>query len=76
VQWGPFVVVGSLDVAANITFAYAATHGPLSITAVVASMFPVTTVLLAYRFLGERIATAQIVGVVSALIGLVLLATV
>jgi drug/metabolite transporter (DMT)-like permease len=75
-QWGPFAVVGSLDVAANITFAYASTHGPLSITAVVASMFPVTTVLLAYRFLGERIATVQKIGVVSALIGLVLLATV
>lgn len=74
VQWGVPLMVGSLDVIANATYAYASTHGPLSVTAVLASMFPVVTVILAHRVLGERLIRVQKAGVVLALCGVVVLA--
>lgn len=74
VRWTPLLVVGVLDVTANSSYAYAATHGPLSVTAVLASMFPVVTVLLAHQILGERLITAQKAGVAMALGGAALLA--
>jgi drug/metabolite transporter (DMT)-like permease len=40
---------------------------------VVASLYPVTTVVLARLLLGERIAAAQQLGVVAALSGVVLI---
>lgn len=73
VEWLPVLLIGVLDVGANTTFAFSTNHGQLSISAVVASMFPVTTVLLAYRFLGERLVRLQLVGIVLALTGLALL---
>lgn len=73
-QWGIPLMVGSLDVTANLTYAYASTHGALSVTAVLASMFPVVTVLLAHQLLGERLIRLQKVGVAAALTGVVLLA--
>jgi drug/metabolite transporter (DMT)-like permease len=73
VEWLPLLLIGCFDVGANTTFALSSNHGQLSITAVVASMFPVTTVLLAYKFLGERLARLQLVGIVLALAGLALL---
>lgn len=73
-QWTPLIVVGLLDVTAISTYAYASTHGPLSVTAVLASLFPVVTVLLAHRILGERLILVQRAGVAMALVGVVLLA--
>jgi drug/metabolite transporter (DMT)-like permease len=73
VEWAPLLLIGCFDVGANTTFALSSNHGQLSITAVVASMFPVTTVLLAYKFLGERLARLQLVGIVLALLGLAML---
>lgn len=73
-EWNAPLAVGVLDVTANSTYAYASTHGPLSATAVVASLFPVVTVLLAHRLLGERLARSQQVGVALALAGVALLA--
>lgn len=73
--WSPLLFVGTLDVTANATYAYATTHGVLSVTAVLAAMFPVVTVLLAHKFLGERLITAQKAGVLLALVGVALLAS-
>lgn len=73
-QWGILLMVGSLDVTANATYAYASTHGALSVTAVLASMFPVVTVILAHQLLGERLIALQKAGVAMALCGVVLLA--
>lgn len=72
--WLPLLVVGMLDVTANATYAFATKEGPVAISAVVASMFPITTVILAHIFLGERIAPSQKAGVALALIGVVVLA--
>ncbi|MGB0889161.1 MAG: EamA family transporter, partial [Solirubrobacterales bacterium] len=73
--WLPLLLVGTLDVTANATYAFASQEGPIAIVAVIASMFPITTVLLAHRFLGERIARSQKIGVAVALLGVVVLAS-
>jgi drug/metabolite transporter (DMT)-like permease len=69
----PLVAIGALDMSANALFALASTHGLVSVVSVLASLYPVTTVLLARMLLGERIARPQQVGVVAALAGVVLI---
>jgi drug/metabolite transporter (DMT)-like permease len=66
--------VGALDLAANALYAWGTTEGLLSVVAVLGSLYPVTTVLLARGVLGERIRRVQEVGVVTALAGVVLIA--
>lgn len=63
--------VGIADVAANALFAYATTHGLLSLTSVLGSLYPVVTVLLAHAFLHERLTVVQKGGVLAALAGVV-----
>ncbi len=67
------VTVGIGDVAANATYAWSATMGALTVTAVLGSLFPVTTLLLARTFLHERLTRLQGIGVAVALVGVVLL---
>jgi drug/metabolite transporter (DMT)-like permease len=66
--------VGLLDVGANALFAFASGHGLLSIVSVLGSLYPVTTVLLAYVFLHERLTRVQRVGVALALAGVATIA--
>ncbi len=66
--------VGVLDLAANALYAWGTTEGLLSVVAVLASLYPVATVLLARGVLGERIRRVQAAGVVTALAGVVLIA--
>lgn len=65
--------VGLGDAGANLLFALATQRGLLSITAAVGSLYPVATVLLAYAVLHERMHRIQIVGVIVALFGVVLI---
>ena len=67
--------VGLADVAANGTYAVAAQHGPVTVAAVLASLYPVVTALAARGFLRERLRTLQATGAGLALLGTVLLAT-
>jgi drug/metabolite transporter (DMT)-like permease len=69
---GPLAVVGIADVGANLLFALATQRGYLSVTAVLGSLYPVVTVLLARAVLQERLRLVQQVGVVAALTGVVL----
>jgi drug/metabolite transporter (DMT)-like permease len=69
----PMVAIGVLDMSANALFALASTRGLVSVVSVLASLYPVTTVLLARLLLGERIARTQQLGVVAALVGVVLI---
>jgi drug/metabolite transporter (DMT)-like permease len=64
--------VGVLDIAANVLFAAALTFGLTGIVAVLGSMYPVTTVLLARVVLHDRIARRQELGVGGALLGVAL----
>jgi uncharacterized membrane protein len=68
------VAVGVLDTSANGLFALATTQGFLSLVAVVGSLYPVVTVVLAYLVLRERLARHQLAGVVAALAGVALIA--
>ncbi len=52
----------------------ATTQGYLSLVAVLGSVYPVVTVLLAFVVLHERIARHQLAGVVAALAGVALIA--
>ncbi|MGW0659900.1 EamA family transporter [Streptodolium elevatio] len=67
-------IVGVTDVAANGTYATAAQHGPVTVAAVLGSLYPVITALAAVVFLKERLLPPQAVGAGLALAGTVLLA--
>lgn len=67
-------LVGLFDTGANALFTLANERGLLSVTGVLSSLYPVVTVLLAARFLGERLAPAQLAGVAAALGGVGLIA--
>jgi drug/metabolite transporter (DMT)-like permease len=64
--------VGILDIGANVLFAAALTFGLTGMVAVLGSMYPVTTVLLARVVLHDRIALRQELGVGGALLGVAL----
>ena len=68
------MTIGAFDVGANAAFALAAQSDLLAVTAVLASLYPVVTVLLARRLHDERLVGPQLPGVVLALLGVVLLA--
>ena len=70
-DWGPLLVVGVLDVLANAFFAIATTKGLLSVVAVVGSLYPAVTVVLARIVLAERVSRTQEAGVVATLAGVV-----
>jgi drug/metabolite transporter (DMT)-like permease len=67
--------VGLADVAANGTYTIAAQRGPITVAAVLASLYPVVTALAARGFLSERLLVVQAAGAGLALVGTVLLAT-
>ncbi|MCX5054886.1 MULTISPECIES: DMT family transporter [unclassified Streptomyces] len=67
--------VGLADVAANGTYSVAAQHGPVTVAAVLASLYPVVTALAARGFLSERLRGIQAAGAGLALVGTLLLAT-
>lgn len=68
------LTIGAFDVGANAAFAVASQSDLISVTAVLASLYPVVTVLLARRIHAERLVGLQVPGVVLALVGVVLLA--
>ena len=65
---------GILDMAANVLYVVAAHGGMLSLVAVVTSLYPVSTVLLARFVLHERLSPIQWTGVACAIGGVVLVA--
>lgn len=67
--------VGLADVAANGTYSVAAQQGPITVAAVLASLYPVVTALAARGFLSERLRGIQAAGAGLALVGTLLLAT-
>ena len=67
-------VIGVFDVGANGAFAVASQSDLVSVTAVLASLYPVITAVLAWRLQGERLRGIQVVGVAGALAGVLLLA--
>lgn len=68
----PLVAAGAFDTGANALFAIATTQGSDAVAAVLGSLYPVATVVLAAALLHERVARAQAVGIAIALAGVVL----
>lgn len=68
------VGVGVADASANMLYGLASTMGLVSVVAVLGSLYPVVTVLLARGLLGERLQPIQTVGVAVAITGVALLA--
>lgn len=66
-NWRAMVFCGIFDSLGNILFVYAATRGRLDIAAVLSSLYPASTLILARVILKERIGKVQAVGIVLAL---------
>lgn len=75
-HWAALIAIGLLDTGGNALFAAASSsHGLLSVVSVLASLYPVVTVLLARLILGERVQRSQDAGVLLVLAGVVLITT-
>lgn len=70
---GVIAMLGGLDVAANLAYAVAAGRGANATVAVLASLYPLTTVLLARALLHERLGAARLAGVAAVLGGIALI---
>ncbi len=68
------VAVGIFDASANALIAVAATHGAIGIVAVLSSLYPIATILLARAVLHERLGTVRTIGGLTALGGAALVA--
>jgi drug/metabolite transporter (DMT)-like permease len=67
------VLIGVLDTGANGFFALASTKGLVSVVAVLASLYPIVTVILARFVLHERLRAVQRFGAAAALAGVALI---
>jgi drug/metabolite transporter (DMT)-like permease len=72
--WAVAAAAGVGDTLGNVLYAASAGHGLVSLTSVLASLYPVVTVLLAAQLLRERVAPVQRIGIVLTLAGVVLIA--
>ena len=68
------IALGALDLAANVFYAHATQETLLSVAAVLASLHPVVTILMARLLLDERLRRVQQVGVALAVLGVCLIA--
>jgi drug/metabolite transporter (DMT)-like permease len=69
------LAIGALEVAATVPLLLALQRGPVAVASVLASLYPVTTVILAGSVLHERLSRLQYVGVVLALAAVALVST-
>ncbi|TML73965.1 MAG: DMT family transporter [Actinobacteria bacterium] len=72
-QFPALALIGIGDMAGNLLFAAAASQGLVSITSVLASLYPIVTIVLARAVLSERVARSQEAGIVLTLAGVALI---
>ena len=69
----PILLSGVLDSGANALFIAATRHGRLDVAAVLSSLYPASTVILARVLLKERISATQNAGIAAALVSMALI---
>lgn len=67
-------VAGSLDTGGNVFFILAARSGALAVAAVLSSLYPLVTVILARLILGERVTKVHASGIAVAILAIALIA--
>jgi drug/metabolite transporter (DMT)-like permease len=75
VQVPILALIGTGDMLGNLLFAAASSSGLVSITSVLASLYPIVTVVLARILLAERVARSQEAGIGLTLAGVALIST-
>ncbi|HEY9152049.1 MAG TPA: GRP family sugar transporter [Anaerolineales bacterium] len=70
--WPVMILNGILDVGGNFFYVLAGQAGRLDVSAVLSSLFPGSTVILAWIILKERLTRTQWMGIVCALIAIIL----
>ena len=73
--WRMVLLIAVLEVSAMVPLLLALQRGPVAIASVLASLYPVTTVLLAALVLRERLSRLQYVGVACALVSVALVSS-
>ena len=71
--WLAIVLSGTCDSGANALYIAATRHGRLDVAAVLSSLYPASTVILARVLLKERLSATQNVGIVAALASVALI---
>jgi drug/metabolite transporter (DMT)-like permease len=66
---------GVFDMAGNAFYVLATQAGRLDVAATLSSLYPVTTILLAMAFLGERVTRSHALGIAVAMAAIVLIST-
>jgi drug/metabolite transporter (DMT)-like permease len=72
-SWGLIAMSSVLDAAGNSFYALSARMGRMDVAAVLGSLYPGSTVLLAWFILKERISRVQLIGILIALAAIVLI---
>ncbi len=67
------VAGGVIDMLANLLYLLASRTGPLTLAVTLCSLYPASTVILAWMVLGERLKALQWVGVLCALVAIVMI---
>jgi drug/metabolite transporter (DMT)-like permease len=67
------LAVGVFDMIGNACYVLAAQSGRLDVAATLSSLYPVTTILLAVAFLGERVTRSHAMGVAAAIAAIALI---
>jgi drug/metabolite transporter (DMT)-like permease len=70
---GLFTLAGVLDVSGNLFFLLAIQSGRLDVTAVLGSLYPAVTAVIAWWAIKERLTRLQALGILAAVVAIILI---